>query len=355
MGRRRQWLGTTIGHWTFGNWSFGGRRGRGSTEVDIGHRLLRLGGVNVASPAHSPRLLAVELWGLGDLAIAIPFLRAAAEHARVTLVAKPHAAALLGHFAPAVELVPFIAPWTAFTGKYQLARWPWRAVVRVVRELRQRRFDIGVSARPDPRDHGLLALTRATRRIGFPRAGSSSLLTDPLPRPADPHRAAHWRALAAALGWTLPAQDYAAGARNSRKVVIHTGAGQTVREWPRDRFVAVADRLRAAGWEPVLIDAKHGDDAALIQTLAGAGRFIGNDSGPGHIAALLGVPTFTIFGPQLPELFAPVHPNAGWIAGQPCDYKPCFDACRYPAPHCLLGNDLDTVWARITEWIGPRC
>ena len=53
---------------------------------------------------------------------------------------------------------------------------------------------------------------------------------------------------------------------------------------------------------------------ALLTKLASADRFIGNDSGPGHLAALLGVPTFTIFGPQLPELFAPQHPQAD----EPC-------------------------------------
>lgn len=38
-----------------------------------------------------PKLLVVELWGLGDLVIATPFLRAAAERYEVTLLAKPYA------------------------------------------------------------------------------------------------------------------------------------------------------------------------------------------------------------------------------------------------------------------------
>src|SRR5688572_5680786 len=70
-------------------------------------------------------MLVLELWGLGDLALAMPFLRAASSRARVSLLAKPHAAPLLARFAPAVELIPFVAPWTAFTGKYRLHRWPW--------------------------------------------------------------------------------------------------------------------------------------------------------------------------------------------------------------------------------------
>ena len=296
-----------------------------------------------------PRLLAVELWGLGDLALAMPFLGAATAHARVTLLAKPHAAPLLARFAPEVNLVSFVAPWTAFHGKYRLHRWPWRELARVRRELRAEPFDLGVSARRDPRDHALLALARVRRRLGFPRAGSGISLSDSLATPARPHRAEHWRSLANVLGWALP--QASPPRRTGRRIVVHTGAGQPVRMWPRERFEALAARLRAAGWEVVLLDDSLRDVDQLLAALTGADRFIGNDSGPGHLAALLGVPTFTIFGSQLPELFAPQHPRAAWIDGAPCPYKPCFDTCRFPQPHCLLAHDVDTVWARLADWL----
>jgi ADP-heptose:LPS heptosyltransferase len=69
--------------------------------------------------------------------------------------------------------------------------------------------------------------------------------------------------------------------------------------------------------------------------MSGAGAFIGNDSGPGHLAAFLGIPTFTLFGPQVPEWFVPLHPAAIFISGKPCPYKPCSDYCRFPTPECL--------------------
>lgn len=305
----------------------------------------------MAKPSHAsgPRLLALELWGLGDLALALPFLRAAAAQARVTLVAQPHAAPLLARFAPEVELVPLTAPWTAFRGKYRLHRWPWAELRRTRALLRERTFDLGVSARPDPRDHALLALAGVKRRLGFHRAGSGILLADSLPAPAQPHRSAHWEALAGQLGWTIPAP--APAPRTGRRIVIHTGAGQAVREWPRERFEILATQLRTAGWEVTLIDGRGGDLPRLLDTLAGADRFIGNDSGPGHLAALLGVPTFTIFGPQLPGLFAPRHPQSAWIEGAPCPHKPCFDRCRFARPHCVLDLGADIVGPRVTAWL----
>ena len=295
------------------------------------------------------RLLAIELWGLGDVALAIPFLRAASEHTEVTLLAKPHAAPLLARFAPTVKHVSLVAPWTAFQGKYQLHRWPWRELLRLRRELRAHDFAFGVSARPDPRDHVLLTFADAQRRLGFPRAGSRNFLTDALPRPARPHRAEHWRALASALDWEIP--PHSPPPRTDRRIVIHTGAGQPVRVWPRERFENLAARLRDAGWEAVLLDDSLRDVDQLLATLATADRFIGNDSGPGHLAALLGVPTFTIFGPQLPELFAPQHLRAAWIDGAPCRFKPCFDSCRFAAPNCILEISADDVWSRVQPWL----
>ena len=48
------------------------------------------------------------------------------------------------------------APWTAFQGKYWLWNWPWRETARLWRRLAKVRFDVGLSARWDPRDHFVL-------------------------------------------------------------------------------------------------------------------------------------------------------------------------------------------------------
>jgi ADP-heptose:LPS heptosyltransferase len=306
----------------------------------------------MTAPA-KPSLLVLELWGLGDLALAMPFLRAASDRYAVTLVAKPHAAPLLARFAPGVRHVPFSAPWTAFRKKYHLHRWPWREIAGVLRTVRAERFDAAVSARLDPRDHLLLRLAGARRRIGFPRANSWLFLTDLLPRPDDPHRASHWSSLAESLGLELSTLNSQLSTRSgaTRRIVLHTGAGHPVRIWPLERFAIVAERLRANGWEVALLDDEERDLDGLIAKLSGADRFVGNDSGPGHIAALLGIPTFTIFGPQLPVLFAPRHLSAAWIEGRPCLHKPCFDDCRFAEPHCILGLSVDDVWRSLQTWL----
>ena len=48
----------------------------------------------------------VELWGLGDLVIATPFLQAASRKYDVTLLAKPYAKDLQARFWPDVRVMP---------------------------------------------------------------------------------------------------------------------------------------------------------------------------------------------------------------------------------------------------------
>ena len=152
---------------------------------------------------------------------------------------------------------------------------------------------------------------------------------------------------------------------------MHSGAGQPVRVWPLERWQRIVQHLRQDCWlvqvacdpsqEQWWLD--HGETGVtapgnvkvLLNLLAGAQVFLGNDSGPGHLAALCGLPTFTIFGPQLPEWFAPLHPEARWISGKECPHKPCFDNCRFPRPHCLLDVSMDEVWAAVQRFVERNC
>ena len=319
------------------------------------------------------KLLIVELWGLGDLVIATPFLRAVAERFTVTLLAKPYALDLQPRLWPGVRIEPIVAPWTTFTGKYRFWRWPWRDIFHLRRRLMAERFDFGLSARWDPRDHLLLKILEARNRLGFPRLHSQIFLTQPCTRP-DPqsHRYESWRALARVLNVQLPPRDQLSppAVQGRETVLIHSGAGQPVRVWPLERYRQVAARLRQKKIPALIVCDPDQRDwwlrageagvatpstvAGLLELIDRAKAFIGNDSGPGHLAAFCGVPTFTIFGPQLPEWFAPLHPAAAWIEGKACPYLPCSDYCRFPEPHCLLKISEPEVWSRLEKFVAAH-
>jgi len=317
-----------------------------------------------------PTLLVIELWGLGDLVIASPFMQAASRKYDVTLLAKPYAIDLQQRFWPGVRVVPFHAPWTAFRRKYRFLSWPWRDILRL-RHLARENFDLGLSARWDPRDHFLLKVLRVRYRYGFPRLRSKVFLTDPIERPEmDSHRYENWRAAALALGMELPEKEniqLMGQARTNGNVLVHSGAGQSVRVWPLERFAGLVTRLRRQGSTVVVACdpdqrewwLKTGEVGIetpntvtdLFQLVNAARVFLGNDSGPSHLAAYCGIPTFTIFGPQITEWFAPLHPRGQCYEGRPCPYKPCFDYCRFPAPFCLRDITETNIWEKLEPFV----
>jgi len=321
-----------------------------------------------------PKLLIVELWGLGDLAIATQFLRLAAEKYEVTLLAKSYAADLQERFWPGVRIISFNAPWTAFRRKYRVWSWAWGEFFRLRREIQAEQFAIVMSSRWDPRDHALMRFFGINKRLGFPRLGTQMFLTQSLERPdSTKHRYEQWRVLGQALGLNLPSRPPVLGSRRERKVdvVVHSGAARSFCIWPLEHFQRLIAKLRSLNYSvQVLCDRAQLEEwsrlgeagvvapssvTELLPLLDGGGVFMGNDSGPGHLAALCGVPTFTFFGPHFPEGWAPLHPEAAWNAGRPCPHKPCEARCLLDIHHCMVDVDAEEAWKDIEPFLLRHC
>jgi len=100
--------------------------------------------------------------------------------------------------------------------------------------------------------------------------------------------------------------------------VIHAVAATPEKTWAAEHFLAIADHLTQSGLSPVFIGAGDDDLAPFRQfrtlrsslseikrLLASAALFVGNDSGPAHMAAAFGLPSVVIFGPSDPAIWGP--------------------------------------------------
>jgi heptosyltransferase III len=104
--------------------------------------------------------------------------------------------------------------------------------------------------------------------------------------------------------------------------VIHPFSGSRKKCWPLERFQDLARRL--AGRMPVAWCAGPEDDLPsavrfadlyeLACWLASARIYIGNDSGPTHLAAAVGTPVVALFGPSDPAVWAPRGPRVALAA-----------------------------------------
>ncbi|PKN78280.1 MAG: hypothetical protein CVU48_08715 [Candidatus Cloacimonetes bacterium HGW-Cloacimonetes-1] len=134
--------------------------------------------------------------------------------------------------------------------------------------------------------------------------------------------------------------------------VLHAGARFPGRRWEPERFAQIADYLLSLDGIDTIYLIGDKDDTAinrlimnfsestaiidqagqlnLLQTkhlIAEAAIFIGNDSGPMHIAALCGVPTLGLLGPNFPHISGPLGTNSGFIfhsfACSGCNQRDC--------------------------------
>lgn len=102
--------------------------------------------------------------------------------------------------------------------------------------------------------------------------------------------------------------------------VIHPFASAATKAWPAGRFAEAARRIEAAhGLQSVIIGAPSDDFSPFspfqclkgaplseVKTLlSGASLFLGNDSGPAHMAAAFGLPVVVLYGSSDPVIWAP--------------------------------------------------
>lgn len=201
----------------------------------------------------------------------------------------------------------------------------WRAIARW-------RPALAINLHGGTRSMALTLASRARFRAGFAHHRGSALYNVRIPRAQEilneerkVHTAEHLASAMFFLGaprCEIPRARLFAAKRPAGKpyAVLHPKASAPEKTWPATRFLAVARRLQqSCGLEPVFI-AGPGEDVSAFSDhrtirgapldevkslLAGASLFIGNDSGPAHMAAAFGVPVIVFYGPSDPVVWAP--------------------------------------------------
>jgi len=286
---------------------------------------------------------------IGDVVMISPSLRALRHgypDARIDVVARPSVASCFeGH--PYVDHVVVHDPGGAHRGLAGFRRF--------TAELGRSRYDLAVLFQKAFGAALMAWMAGVPRRVGFDTDRRGPLLTHPVretPELRRIHHVEYFLRVAMAAGgepgdpprpvlFHLDEADRAfarafherTGADRFRLLAaVATGCSKRPRAWHPSRFAELARRLVDAQGAGILVLGGPGDraDADIVLRAAGeagidavgtttvrqlgalierCGLFIGNDSGPMHVAAALDVPVLAIFGPGVPAKTGPWMPS----------------------------------------------
>ena len=207
---------------------------------------------------------------------------------------------------------------------------------RTLAALRRLEPQLCLNLHGGPTSAWLTALSGARWRAGFGHFGLRAAYNVKIPRaqemlgrPTDApvHTADHLASAMFYLGVEPteipPARLFAKPwRREGPYAVLHVAAADPGKQWPAERFAELAHWLRRTqGLEPILLagpgqgellagmkefvtfdDQSLGEMMELVQ---GCELFVGNDSGPAHVAAAFGIPCVVIFGSSSSAVWRP--------------------------------------------------
>jgi ADP-heptose:LPS heptosyltransferase len=287
--------------------------------------------------AHGSRILVIRLRSLGDTVLLTPALTALHDwrpDLRVSVLLEPA-------FAPILDGNPAVDEALVL-----------QATLETIRAIRSRKFAAVLNQHGGTRSALLTAASGAPARIGWSKKQLGFAYSTEahgfeayFGRPTG-HTAEHaismfyWAGLP--QGPIPPARVYPqppavqavavnVAARGIEEgtpyAVLRPGAAAASKRWPVERFAWLAKRLREEQNLATVVNLGPGDEEiaaavraafapdtvildsldlhGLVALLAGARLFVGNDSGPTHIASALERPVVVIFGDSNPIHWAP--------------------------------------------------
>jgi len=281
-------------------------------------------------------VLFIRLRSIGDVVLTLPALQALHEwrpDLRIHMLVEPLCA-------PLVEGHPAIA-------EVIVLRKFWDTV----RQVRQRHFPIVFNMHGGPTSAFLTRLSGAPVRVCWARRRFSAFynvqvpIDFPVAGRTEMHTAEH---RLQQLLWTglpekpLPAAKLCVRSNaaefvrqrlaelgiepGQRYAVLRPGAAQADKRWPVERFATIAEWLREVHGIATAVNLGPGDEPiesavrkhfagkaildsldlrGLVALLAGSCFFLGNDTGPTHIAAAVGKKCVVVFGASDSKVWSP--------------------------------------------------
>ncbi len=347
-------------------------------------------------PLSFDRPVLLRLRSIGDTVLMTPLLsvlKAWRSDLPIAVVVEPLAAPVLEPHPLVDELIVVPRAQRGLSGL--------RERLRAVQRLRAGHFDAAFNVHGGTTAAWLMWLAGIPHRIGYALPHTRWLLTHSVPPPGELwqktaiHCVEQQLGLLKAVGVPMPSplprtklySDPKARAVVTAKLrragvqgayaVVHPAAAFPSKRWATAHFAAVIVYLARRGLHPVVVvgpgeagvaeelhrqlGRSHGTvfftDLPLAETMAviaGSTLFVGNDSGPAHIAAAFGRPLVVIFGSSNATVWSPWTQAPHRVVRHPLPCTPCAGpVCHaFPEPECIRRVTVCDVTEAIAAVLG---
>ncbi|MTI59135.1 MAG: lipopolysaccharide heptosyltransferase II [Firmicutes bacterium] len=321
-------------------------------------------------------IIIIDLLYLGDLMFATPFIK----NLRMNLPDKRIDMIVNSNFYDLIKTNPDLDNVYAYNKK-----WGLRQGISFARKLSQNNYDLGLNIHGNWRTAILLKLVNPVYSLGYGGKGRGIFLDQEIKRSEGMHMTEAYLAFLEEIGLksltdNIPQLSLSPEASQGikaflegegvipgdRLVALNTGGTWPTKRWPAVRFAELADALvKNYDVRPVLTGGKSDlgrvDEIVSLmasEPITAAGRtsleelaalmeycelVISNDSGPVHVAAAVGTPTITIFGPSDDIKYRPLGEKHK-IVKTGIDCRPCGEhQCPQGHHRCMRDIDVNDI------------
>lgn len=331
------------------------------------------------------KIIIIDLLYLGDLLFATPFIRNLRKNypqARIDMVVNANFSEIMEGNPYLDHIYPYNKGWS-FLQSRQFARG-----------LSKNNYDLGINLHGNWRTALLLKIINPAYSIGYGSRGRGIFLNREIKQTEGKHMVeAYLEDFSAVLGFTeiddrgmeigvneeaekrmrnfLEDQGIKPG---DRVVGLNTGGSWPTKRWTKEGFARLADKLQRDYRVKVVFLGGPNDLSRVeeirgmmeTESLVAAGKtglkelaaltkeldlVISGDTGPVHVAASVGTPTITIFGPSDEKRYAPYGQN-NHVIKLNLDCRPCgkHECPRKDSPHeCMTGITAEDVLGKILD------
>ena len=342
-------------------------------------------------------ILLLRLDHMGDVLMATPAIIVLKEKfplAQITVGVKEANRSLISLHGIVDRVVGLDAPWVV---KSESKMQQWEAFLKKIKELRKEKFDLAIDFKGDLRNIFFLALTGSKDRISYGIRGGGFLLTKKvkyasgirheIDRNLDIVRLIAGKAEREVPQYNVVPEKEAKIEKSfselfsekGRLIGIHPGANSCSKAWPVSCFAKLADKIEQGGQAKVIIFCGPNEKESLISMRSSLSSnplildnlsiedlaaffkkldlFVGNDSGPFHLAEAVGTKVITIFGGTYPEIVGPISKDSEVIKSKkrfcvhgrqiPCRKPGEKERCKNA--ECLKEISVDQVYEAVRK------